>query len=298
MSENPIEPSKQIRLHTLLQRYLDEISIHKSPTTQAQENRIARHLIARLGMTILTELTPLVLTKFRDTRLREASAGAVTRDLALLSLVIETAIQTWKIPLQGNPLNNVPPPPTIHGRGRQLRSGERLRLLSACRRYTNPMLAWIVGLILETGMRKGEVVNLHRSHIDLAQRVAHLPKMGNWAPRNVPLTKQAVSLLQEALLHAQETPDTPLLFFGEPGKFGRRKPYAVDRVLRQIMGRANIKPFSCEDLRDDAIARLEEAGLNKQEVTAITGTRSVRIDRRADHLQINVLVQRLDELEL
>lgn len=299
MSQNPTEPESDanIALHTLLQRYLTEVSSKKSPKTQAQENRIIRYLTTKLGETVLSELTPLTLTKFRDTRLQEASANTVARDLALLSLVLETAITHWEMPLESNPLNNVTIPTTMHGRGRQLRPGERTRLVAACGRHSNPMLGWVTRLILETGMRKGEITSLQQSQVDLLKRVAHVSKTGTRAPRDVPLNKKAQNLFQEALLHAKETPDTPLIFFGEPGKFARRKPYSVDRVLRQVMSRAHLKAFGCDELRDDAIHRMQEAGLTEQEIAAITGTRSVRFDRRAAHLQVDHLIQRMDELE-
>lgn len=300
MNQHSTDPDSEptMTLHTLLQRYLSEISLKKSPTTQARESRIAGRLSARLGATPLSELTPLVLTKFRDTRLQEASVSTVARDLALLSLVMETAMEHWDVNLTGNPLNTVFVPPTVHGRGRQLRPGERKRLVAACGRCANPMLGWIVRLILETAMRKGEVLALHRSHVDPRARMAHVPKVGTRAPRDVPLTQQAVELFQEALFHARGTPDTPLIFFGEPGKFGRRKPYVIDRIFRQTMNRAHLKPFSLEDLRDDAILRMREAGLTEEEVVAITGLRSGRINRRAAHLQGDVLVQRLDAVGL
>ncbi len=286
-------------VHTLLQRYLTEISSKKSPITHAQEDRIAHHLSARLGSVPLSELTPLILTEFRERRLQEASAGTVARDLALLSQVIETAMADWGANLAGNPLHSVADAPmAVHGRGRQLRAGERLRLVSACSRHSNPMLGWVVRIILSTGMRKTEVLHLQRPHVALPDRVVHLPKVGSGASRDVPLTREATRVFKEALHHVEAVTETPLLFFGEPGKFGQRRPYAIDRVLRQAMNRARLKPFSCDELRDDALARMQEAGLTEQEVVAITGSRTLRIDRRAPHLQPDVLVRRLDELGL
>ncbi|MEO5348977.1 MAG: site-specific integrase [Magnetococcus sp. YQC-3] len=291
-------PLPDLTLQQLLQRYLTEVSSKKSPLTFAREERIARHLTTRLGAMPLSELTPLILTEFRETRLQEASAYTVARDLALLSQVVETAIAHWGVTLTGNPLNAIPDPVEVHGRGRQLRPGERLRLVAACGRHSNPMLGWVVRIILSTGMRKAEVLHLQRSHIDLTARVAHLPRVGSWAPRDIPLTQEASKVFKEALRHVKGIDDTPLLFFGEPGKFGQRRPYAIDRVLRQALNRARLKPFSCDELRDDAILRMREAGLTEQEVVAITGLRTLRIDRRAAHLQPEVLVQRLDQLGL
>lgn len=297
MNHTPTEPAPDvITLEMLLHRYISEISSKKSPTAHARDSRIARHLTVRLGATPLEEVTPLLLTRFRDARLKEASAHTVARDLALLAHVIETAMQQWTVAMVCNPVHLVAAPPHVHGRGRHMRPGERVRLLAACQRHSNPMLGWVVTLILETGMRKGEILGLQQSQVDLAQRVAHLSRTGTWAPRVVPLNQTAIMVFQKALQHTAETPHTTLIFFGEPGKFGRRKPYAVDRVLRQVMSRANLKPFGCDELRDDAILRMQEAGLTEEEVVAITGRRSMRIDRRAPHLQAEVLLKRLDTL--
>ncbi|MEO5338896.1 MAG: tyrosine-type recombinase/integrase [Magnetococcus sp. MYC-9] len=300
--ENPpttAPPTAEPTVQSLLQRYLTEISSKKSLLAQARDGRIARFLETRLGSLLLSELTPLVLTGFRENRLQQASAAAVNRDLALLSQVMETAMQHWGIPMTGNPLHSVPPPAELQGRGRQLRPGERLRLVAACGRHSNPMLGWVVRLILATGMRKVEVLHLQRTHVDLKARLLQLPKVGaTGVSRPVPLSREAARVCKEALQHGQESADTPLIFFGEPGKWGQRRPYAIDRVLRQAMSRARLKPYSCDELRDDAIGRMREAGLTEAEVVAITGLRTLRIDRRAPHLQPALLVQRLDALEL
>ncbi|MBF0185786.1 MAG: site-specific integrase [Magnetococcales bacterium] len=290
-------PLTELSLRDLLQRYLTEISSKKSPVSHAQESRIAQHLSNRLGETSLAELTPLLLSQFRATRMQEASAATVSRDLSLLTEVIETAINLWHLPLTGNPLRSVADPLEVHGRGRLLRPGERLRLINACSRHSNPMLGWVVRIILATGMRKMEVLHLQRQHVDLTQRVVHLPRTGIFPPRDVPLSREAVKPFQEALSFVRDISDTPLLFFGEPGKFAIRRPYAIDRVLRQALNRARLKPFSCDELRDDAIHRFREAGLSEEEVVAITGARTLRIDRRAAHLQLAALLARLDQLD-
>lgn len=298
--ENPTkpQPGTDLTVQSLLQRYLAEVSSKKSPVTSERENRIAHYLAVRIGNMPLSELTPLALTQFRDSRVQEASAAAVTRDLALLSQVIDTAMADWGIELPGNPLNAVAAPVDVQGRGRQLGAGERLRLIAACGRHSNPMMGWVVRIILATGMRKAEVLKLHRSHVDLKARVVHLPKVGIWPARDVPLTQEASKIFKEALQYVKDVSDTTLIFFGEPGKFGQRRPYAIDRVLRQAMSRARLKPFSCEELRDSALFRMQEAGLTEEEVVAITGARTLRIDRRAPHLQADVLLQRLDALGL
>ena len=295
----PVAPmtTSKITLYAALTRYIEEISSAKSPTTRDQENRVAGGLMNRLDNLLLVELTPLILTEFRDRRLKEVSTNTVTRDLAFLDQVFQTAMKDWNVGLIGNPVSNVTVPMKVHGRGRRLKPGERSRLIAACERHINPMLGWVVAIILETGMRKAEILALTRNQVEQRGRVAHIPKMGTRGPRDVPLTRRAVKLFQEALKQAREVSDTELIFFGEPGQFGRRKPYAIDKVFRQALVRSRLKAFCLDDLRDDAIFRMLEAGLTQQEVSAITGQRILRIDRRASHLQVPALILRLDELE-
>ncbi len=286
----------EMTLATALERYLREVTSAKSPETQAREARMARMISERLGNIGLLDVSPLELTEYRDLRLKEASAAIVARDMALLSALFETAIGSWGLELAANPVGNVMPPASVRGRGRRLRAGERARLLAACGRHANPMLARVVRIAMETGMRKTEILNLKRQDVALRARLVHLPRTGNWAPRTVPLDKETTKIFSAALKHARTVKDTDLIFFGEPGRFGTRKGYAIDKIFRKALLQARLKSFSFDDLRQDAVERMRESGLTDEEVAAITGLKTPRIDRRAPHLQPEVLVKRLDAL--
>ena len=277
-----------------LARYLMEVSSAKSPTTQARETRMARMLSERLGRLPLEEVSPLELAAFRDARLKEASAAIVARDMALLTDLFDVAASRWGVALAGNPVGNVAPPAPVQGRGRRLKPGERARLLAACARHANPMLGWVVQIAMETAMRKTEILGLKQADVALRQRVVHLPRTGSWAPRHVPLNKETAKVFSAAIKHARTVKETPLIFFGEPGQFGTRRAYAIDKVFRKALLDARLKSFSFDDLRLDAVERMREAGLSDEEVAAIAGLKTPRIDRRADHLQPEALVKRLD----
>ena len=291
-----ITDPEEMTVRATLERYVAEISGKKSPVTCQRETRMARMLTDRLGDHTLAFLTPLTLAEYRTARLREASDSIVARDLAFLSQVLETAADAWGIALTGNPVGTVSQPVPLQGQGRRLKPGERARLLATCGRNVNATLLWVVRLAMETAMRKTEILGLTRDAVDLPARVAQIPKISTRSPRQVPLTKTATATLREALRHAKKTKDTPLIFFGEPGKFGTRRPYAIDKIFRQALIRSRLKEFGFNDLRQDAIMRMKEAGLSEREVVAIAGVRSVRLDRRSPDLQPSALVRRLDAL--
>lgn len=46
--------------------------------------------------------------------------------------------------------------------------------MAAVNKHSNPMLGWIVGIALETGMRSAEISTLRRSMVDLERRIVKL----------------------------------------------------------------------------------------------------------------------------
>lgn len=52
------------------------------------------------------------------------------------------------------------------------------------------ILAAIIRLAVETAVRRGGIVSLRWEHIDLKDRVAHLPKTKNGESRDVPLSSK------------------------------------------------------------------------------------------------------------
>jgi len=158
------------------------------------------------------------------------------------------------------------------------------------------MLGWMVRLAIYTGMRAGEIQSLRRNQVDLSQRVVRLTKTKNGSARTVPLVMQAVEVLREALANPIRPIDTDLVFWGEPGRDGHRRPYEYNPAWRRALKRAGITGLRFHDLRHEAVSRLVEAGLGDQEVAAISGHKSMQMLKRYTHLRAEDLVERLDQV--
>ena len=158
------------------------------------------------------------------------------------------------------------------------------------------MLGWMVRLAISTGMRAGEIQSLCRGQVDLTKRVVRLSKTKNGTARTIPLTRLAVQVLQEALTHPIRPLNTELVFWGEPGRDGQRRPYEYNPAWRRALKRAGIADLRFHDLRHEAVSRLVEAGLGDQEVAAISGHKSMQMLKRYTHLRAEDLVDRLDQL--
>jgi integrase len=298
----------RMTLADALKRYLNEVTPTKRPSSQEPEHRRAAILSKHLGKYSLAALSPEIVAKFRDLRLagedrKGAKGGPIRRanntvrlDLALLGHLFTIAIKEWGIGLPSNPVLNIRRPTPGPGRNRRLSSEEEKRLLAAIDAHTNPMLRWIVRIALETGMRASEILTLRCMQVDLKRRIVRLLETKNTTPRTVPLTAIAAASFHEALDHPIRPIDTDLIFFGEPGRDGKRRPYQFNSVWLKIKREQGLADVHFHDLRHEAVSRFVEAGFSDQEVSAISGHKSMQMLKRYTHLRAEDLVARIDDV--
>jgi integrase len=298
----------RMTVESAVDRYVKEVTPTKRPSSQEGEQRRAEILKRHLGKYSLAALTPEIIAKFRDERLagtdRKNDKGepiprannTVRLELALLGHLFTIAIKEWRIGLPWNPVLNIRRPAPGPGRNRRLTEEEEKRLLTAVDQHSNPMLRWIVRVALTTGMRASEILTLRRPQVDLQRRVVRLLETKNTSPRTVPLSAAATAIFSEALNHPVRPIDTDLIFFGEPGRDGKRRPYQFNPVWLNIKRDLKLADVHFHDLRHEAVSRFVEAGFSDQEVSAISGHKSMQMLKRYTHLRAEDLVEKLDLL--
>ncbi len=300
-------PGERMTLESALTRYLREVTPTKRESTRASEIKKAQPLLKHLGKYSLAALSADIVAQYRDIRLAgdpdengkpvPRSNNTVRLELALLSHLFTIAIKEWGLGLPFNPVSQIRRPAPGAGRNRRLTLAENKRLLAAVDAYSNPMFSWIVRIALETGMRLSEIGGLRLSQVDLQKRVVRLDITKNSSPRTVPLTKAATAAFQAAMDNPTRPPETDLVFFGEPGRDGVRRPYLFDKAWTDAKKEAGLTDFRFHDLRHEAVSRLVEAGLSDQEVAAISGHKSMQMLKRYTHLRAEDLVGKLDKLD-
>jgi len=289
--------SHRLSVGHAIDRYAAEITPTKRATTAERELRRMKPLKERLGQYSLVSLTPEIISGYRDARLAEKKSNTTVRlELALLSHLFTVAMREWRLGITHNPVLLVRKPSPGAGRDRRLKAGEEEKLLAECDKHSNPMLGWIVRVALYTGMRLGEIVSLQTSQVDLEKRIVKLTETKNGSPRTVPLARAAVDVLKLAIDNPVRSADTELVFFGEPGRSGKRRPYEFQPAWHDAKTRAKMKSFRFHDLRHEAISRLVEAGLGDQHVAAVSGHKSMQMLKRYTHLRAEDLVEKLDEV--
>lgn len=304
--------SERMTFEKALDRYLTEVLPTKKESTQRAEKPRADPLKEFFGKYSMAAITPDLVAAYRDRRLStpskrvhriagqptNLSANTVRLELALLSHVFVTAIKEWRLGLVRNPVSGIRKPSPGEGRDRRLMSGEEGRLRKAVEAYSNPMLGWIFNIALETGMRSGEVRSLRLRQVDLERRVVRLATTKNDSARTVPLTKRAAEVFASALANPLRPADCDLVFFGEPGRKGVRKPYSFTKAWNEIKASLGLLDLRFHDLRHEAVSRLVEAGFSDQEVSAISGHKSMQMLKRYTHLRAEDLVEKMDAVAL
>lgn len=301
-------PAERMTFEAAMKRYLAEVTPTKRPLTQIAEKPRATPLIAFFGKYSLAAITTELIAEYRDLRLagkdrmkddkpQPRSANTVRLELALMGHLFTVAVKEWGLGLPFNPMLNLRRPAPGPGRNRRLSGDEEARLLEAVDTYSNPMLGWIVRIAIETGMRSSEITTLRCSQVDLDRRIVRLIETKNTLPRTVPLSKSATENFRLALGNSARPESTELIFFGEPGKDGKRRPYNFNKVWGDIKKAVGVTDFKFHDLRHEAVSRLVEAGLSDQEVASISGHKSMQMLRRYTHLRAEDLVAKLDSVQ-
>lgn len=211
------------------------------------------------------------------------------RELGLLRTVLETARREWDIPLLENPDANVRKPKAAAGRSRRLRADELTALLAACAEGRTDWLEPGIRLAIETGMRRGEILNMRAADLDLGNSLLTIPETKTDIPRTIPLSDNAALILHHLLDNHTAGMDGRL-FPVTANAFRLAWERCKRRASKTKPGIADLR---FHDLRHEAVSRFFELGLNVPEVAAISGHKDPRMLFRYTHLKPTDIVAKL-----
>ncbi len=264
----------------LIERYMREVT----PTMRGAKpdlirlTAIARRPIAKLNV---LSVTPQAISKYRDERLKEVSNGTVIRELAYLSSIFTVARREWGFNIT-NPVSMVKKPSSPQGRNRILNDSELNALLNALE-PTGRKSIWMVPLVklaLETGMRRGELLGLHWNEINFNTRTAFIPLTKNGESRTVPLSTEAIRILQSI----------PRSIDGIVFPITHE---VVSQAFNRARKRAGVEDIHFHDLRHMAITRMAEKLPNLIELSAVSGHKSLAMLKRYYHPNPELLAEKL-----
>jgi integrase len=227
-----------------------------------------------------TALTGKLFAEWRDQRSQQVTGSTVNREIDILSHAINTARKEWGIHIS-NPIETIRRPKHNRSRERRLSVDEESKLLAELQIKTrNPWIKAVVVFAIETGMRRGEILSLTWSNVDLQKRVARLIDTKNGEGRSVPLTLKATALL-EGLPRSID------------GRVFATTAEAVKLSFARAVERAGIDDLHFHDLRHEGVSRLFEKGLNVMEVASISGHKTLQMLKRYTHLSSDQLLAKI-----
>lgn len=260
---------KSILLKDLLKRYLKEITPFKKGKVR-EEQRIKRLIKDNVSKKHLYLIKTKDFVEFKNKRL--VSGNRTCRyDLSLLHHLYNVAIKQWNYPILFNPVSNVPKPKCNPPRERRLSDNELKYILNE--KFKNPNVIKIIEIALETGMRRSEILNVKREHLN--DHILYLPDTKNSYPRKIPLTNKAKKILDNCYL---------------PFKISDN---AFKLAWKRMIKRSGIQDLHFHDLRHEAISRFFEKNLSIPEVALISGHKDVRQLMRYTHLKLENLVKKI-----
>ncbi len=208
------------------------------------------------------------------------SPNTIRIHLALLSHLFNTARTAWGMESLSNPVDMVKGrrPKLPPGRERRLGDGEEARLLKEAGAGFAPVIRWA----LATAMRRGEIACLRCEHVDRGKRSAFLPETKNGQARSVPLSREALAVLDSLPRRID-------------GSMFNMTENAITLAMKRACAKAKITGLTFHDLRHEAVSRLfENTDLDAMEIARISGHRTLSMLSRYTHLRAHRLAERLD----
>jgi integrase len=231
-------------LGDLLIRYGKEVSV-KNKSHRTEMVTIRRFLRHHLSKRSLASLRNVDFTNYTNERLNEGAANnSVRLELALLSVMFNTACDDWSIPVT-NFICKIKIPAPGDARDRRLVDDEEQRLLAAARLSRAASLELCIILAIETGLRSGNIVRLRWEKIDFEDDVIFVGMTKNGSPITVPLSIAA----KRALLTYPSLAST-----GRITRFSGCEGLAA--AFRVACRRAGINGMTFHDLRHESASRI------------------------------------------
>lgn len=224
------------------------------------------------------------IAAYRDRRLAMVKGSSVNRELNLLSAVFSVAMEEWHW-ISENPCRGVKRPRNPAPRDRRVSNDEINRLCIALgyddhepveTKQQEVALAFL--LALETAMRAGELLSLRRNGVNLKKRYCRLLDSKNGDARDVPLTAEAVRLIQKC------PGDETLFTISAP---------SLSALFMKARKRAQIHDLTFHDSRHEAVTRLARK-LDLLDLARMVGHRDLSSLRIYYNATASEIAERLD----
>lgn len=235
-----------------------------------------KHLKSFFGGKKLSQITSKDIDDYKLTRLQAVKPASVNRELACLSHIFNIAKQQKKF-FGENPVSISKLLPENNKTERILTTDEEKRLLDASSIHLKP----IIITALNTGMRKGEILTLKWSNVDLENNLINLEHTNTKSKksRRIPINSELRKMLLELKLKSGGSDYVFLSSNGSPYK----RHDSLKKVFRDACKRAGIHGLRFHDLRHTVATRMIERNVNIVAVKEVLGHADLKTTMRYVH---------------
>lgn len=265
--EYRFKKDRKIRFEDFAKEYLDYAKINKRSWGRDQTS--LNKLIPFLGDTLLSKITVAQIEKYKKMRLDEVKPATINRELACLKHMFTIAEKLGKYDGK-NPVKGTK---YLHERQYVMKILDReeiKRLIDASTGYMRPMII----LALNTGMRRGEVFNLHWNDIDWIENYIYIKETKSNVMRKVPMN----SIVRSTLKNLKR--ENELVFPSPKTKLPFKDIWFA---LQKVCKKAGIKDLRFHDLRHTAATVMVIGGIDLVTVKEILGHSSIEMTMRYAH---------------
>ena len=261
--------------------YLPFVKSYKK-SWECDRGLLRNHIEPIWGQRHLDEITKADVVGLMARHRLTHAPGSCNRLLILLRYVFSLP-KKWDMPgVEKNPATDVPLFKEENFKERFLTSEEAQRLYAECKVSDNPMLQFIIPMLILTGARKREVLDSRWEDFDFDRRLwrIHTTKLGQ--PRFVPMSDGVISLLESV-------PKLGCIWvFPNPKTL---KPYVSIFFSWSTARRdAGLPDVRIHDLRHSYASFLVNSGRSLYEVQRLLGHTQIKTTQRYAHLSHDTLL--------
>ncbi len=280
-----------IPLLEFIDQYLSYSKINHSPQSTDRLTYVVKHFKSFIGDVLLDKITVQNIEAYKAHRLNSVTPVTVNIELRTLKALFSRGVK-WGI-LECNPFDNI----------------EMVRLPEQAPSYLSPSDAkvllgsistrWLRDIILfalNTGMRRGEMINLRWQDVDFNLSVVHIRNTDTFSTksrteRTIPLNSQALNILKEM------SKQTEYVFTNSKGRklIGKY----VSECFREAIHDAGLNPkLHFHSLRHTFASWLVQDGVSLYEVQKLLGHSNISVTQVYSHLQPETLHATVNKISL
>jgi site-specific recombinase XerD len=276
------EPKKML-FEKLCANYLEYSRANKTHYTWVRDSTSVKTLLKSFQGRQIASITAYDVECFKNLRSAKLKNTSINRELSCIKHMFTKAVDWGFLPV--NPLHSVKKMKEPPGRVRYLTDEEITTLLNCC----NGHVKSIVVTVLNSVLRRGEVLGLKWSDVDLKNRVLTIHRTKNNEMKMVPVNQELHQVLSGL---GPQLPDQYVFANAEGGPF-----LDIKKGFHAAMRRAGIKDFRFHDLRHTFASRLVMAGVDIRTVQVLLGHKDIKMTLRYSHLSDTHLRDAVQKLE-